>query len=86
MTNQITFDTKLSSPTTFFIDQINSDLFNLQYLRIFEITTFYNGKQWHMRHDISLFPNNDDLFIILSYTCLELVEYVLKENNYLCIF
>ncbi len=83
--NHITFDTKLGEPMTFFINQINSDLYNSQHYRIFEIITFYNGQLWHIKHDISLFPNDKDLFSILSFTCLELVEYILKENDILCI-
>ena len=88
--SQITLDTKLGFPTTFFISQENRNLFNASWVRWFKITVFYNGKPYYYRIDMSITfhddPELDHTLPVLTFSCYDLVEYILKENDVLCIF
>ncbi len=80
---QITEDMKLGR-VTFFIDQTNKNMMSSGWIRQFKLTVFYNGKPWYLNTDISYYTdatanNLDTTRAVLSYSCLELVEFIMKE-------
>lgn len=84
---QITEDMELGR-LTFFIDQINKNMFDSIWIRKFKLTVFYNGQPWYMNVDLSYHTDataNDleTTGLLLTYYCLDLVEFI-KERVCLC--